>query len=186
MSLENYHIDDSWTLFLDRDGVINHRLIDGYIKTPDEFRFTHMMPDSFKILNKIFGRVIVITNQQGIGKGLMTSQDLEIVHQFMIDEIEKQGGQIDQVYFCPELAETNHINRKPRIGMALEAKKDFSNIDFSKSVMVGDSLSDMEFGKNAGMITIFIAPEQTKYNQSLVDYHCGSLGEFAKIIEKIY
>lgn len=156
MNLDHYHINKNWSLFLDRDGVINHRIVDDYVKTPAEFKFIGGVPSAIATLNKVFGRIFIVTNQQGIGKGLMTVNDLEIVHGFMIKEITKVRGSLDQIYFCPELAESNHADRKPQMGMALKAKQDFPEIDFAKSIMVGDSLSDMEFGKNAGMINVFV------------------------------
>ena len=182
MNLANYHIDKSWALFLDRDGVINRRIEDGYVKSMDEFVFLEQVPESLKKLKEIFGRIFIVTNQQGIGKGLMSLSDLEIVHAYMLNEIEKAGGKIDQVFFCPELNDTNHPDRKPQIGMALKAKSEFPEIDFSKSIMVGDSISDMEFGKNAGMKTVFITAHSEKFAGINVDAICESLADFKDLI----
>jgi len=74
----------------------------------------------------------------------------------MDSEIENKGGKIDKIYFAPQLAIENSEMRKPKTGMALQAKKDFTEIDFNKSIIVGDSLTDMEFGKELGMKTVFI------------------------------
>lgn len=86
-------------------------------------------------------------------------------------------GEFDRAYHSPFLA-SNHPSRKPGIGMALQAQKDFPEINFAKSIMVGDSGSDIEFGKNAGMKTIFIGATN-KYN---ADMHCGSLKELASLL----
>ncbi len=157
--LKEWKVDKSWTLFLDRDGVINERIVDGYVKTVEEFIFNDGVLDTIKKLSEVFGRIVVVTNQQGIGKGLMTEEDLKKVHDYMLSEIEKAGGRIDNIYFAPRLASPTNELRKPNIGMAIQAQKDFPEINFSKSVMIGDSSSDIEFGKNAGMKTIFVGKE---------------------------
>lgn len=157
--LKEWGVDKSWTLFLDRDGVINERIVGGYVKKVEEFIFLDGVLEAIKKLSKIFGRIVVVTNQQGIGKGLMSKEDLKKVHDYMLSEVEKAGGRIDNVYFAPGLAAPDNELRKPNIGMALQVQKDFTEINFSKSVMIGDSPSDMEFGKNAGMKTIFVGQE---------------------------
>jgi histidinol-phosphate phosphatase family protein len=165
MNLEKSNIKNSilkaknWTLFLDRDGVINRRINNDYVKKVEEFEFLEGVVECLVYCSKIFQRIIVVTNQQGIGKGLMSEDDLNKVHNFMLSEIHKSGGQIDQVYFSPFLESDKSNSRKPAIGMASKAKHDFPEIDFSRSIMVGDSFSDMMFGKNAGMFTVFTIPE---------------------------
>jgi len=180
MTLKNLNIDKSWSLFLDRDGVINKRLEGDYVKTLNEFEFIEGVPEAISILSGIFGKIIVVTNQQGIGKGLYTENDLNIIHHYLTDEIEKHEGRIDKVYFSPHLASDNHQNRKPGIGMALEAKKDFPEIDLARSFIVGDSMSDMQFGKTAGMKTVFISEE--KKTDASIDLWFPSLLEFAKTL----
>ena len=96
-------INDDWTLFLDRDGVINVRIIDGYVTKIEEFEFLPDVIEAFKIFKNKFKRIIVVTNQQGVGKGLMKNEDVEKVHEFMIQEVRTNGGNIDKVYFCPQL-----------------------------------------------------------------------------------
>ncbi|HXB41132.1 MAG TPA: HAD family hydrolase [Bacteroidia bacterium] len=178
MILKNLNINKDWTLFLDRDGVINKRLEGDYVKTLSEFEFIEGVPEALKILSGIFGKIIVVTNQQGIGKGLYTENDLNIIHHYLADEIEKHEGRIDKVYFSPHLASANHHSRKPGIGMALDAKNDFPEIDFTKSIMVGDSMSDMVFGKSAGMKTIFLNEENIKDEK--IDFCFPSLFELAQ------
>ena len=72
MNLQDLKIDRGWTLFLDRDGVINRRIVDDYVKSWDQFKFLPGVPDAIKRLAGVFGRIIVVSNQQGIGIGLMT------------------------------------------------------------------------------------------------------------------
>ena len=164
-------IDQSWTLFLDRDGVINVRLIDDYVKNTGEFEFMPGVLEAFRIFAQKFGRIIIVTNQQGVGKGLMTMKDVETVHDYMLKEIENQKGRVDKIYVCPQLKSDPDNYRKPSPRMAYMAQHDFPEIDFGKSVMIGDSNSDIEFGKNAGMHTILIGEE------------FDSLIEFANVIK---
>lgn len=173
-------IDKFWTLFLDRDGVINVRLIDDYVKNINEFEFLPGVLDAFKIFTEKFGRIIIVTNQQGVGKGLMTLQDVDTVHQFMTKEIEAQKGRIDAIYVCPQLKSDPENFRKPSPRMAYMAQHDFPEIDFDKSIMIGDSNSDIEFGKNAGMYTILIGDEPVKCKP---DSKFESLLRFANILK---
>ena len=147
-------IDHTWTLFLDRDGVINKRLMGAYVRSIEEFQFLPEVPETIAELSMLFGRVVVVTNQQGIGKGIMSERNLQDVHTYMCAEVELRGGKIDQCYFAPELHGSESNLRKPKPGMALEAKKQFPEIDFERSVMVGDSDSDIVFGQQLGMKTV--------------------------------
>ncbi|MBK7816229.1 MAG: HAD-IIIA family hydrolase [Sphingobacteriaceae bacterium] len=129
-----------------------------------------------KKLNEVFGTVVVVTNQQGIGKGVYTKEDLELIHNNMLYELKYHKGIIDKVYYSPYLASENHETRKPNIGMALQAKKDFPHIDLTKSIIVGDSISDMEFGRTAGMRTVYISNK--KVTDPKIDLQFNSLSEF--------
>jgi histidinol-phosphate phosphatase family protein len=177
MNLKDLDIDPSWTLFLDRDGVVNKKLDNDYVKHWIEFEFLPESLQALKMLNKVFGKIIIVTNQQGIGKKLYRTEDLELIHRNMLYEVKYHGGRIDKVYFSPYLQSENHPTRKPGIGMALQAKAEFPEIDFAKSIMVGDSVSDMKFGKTAGMYTVFVGdPAQVSGD---IDFRYGSLIEFA-------
>lgn len=176
-------INKDWTLFIDRDGVINHEKKEDYILNTDEFEFYDGVPEAFKELSHRFGKVIVITNQRGIGKGLMTIQDLQDIHRYMCEKIEMAGGHINAIYFCTSLDNT-HPNRKPNPGMAFEAKTHFPEIDFSKSVMIGNKPSDMLFGRNAGVYTIFLATTNpaTPFPHPDIDLRFPSLPSFVKAL----
>jgi len=155
-SLKN--IDSSWTLFIDRDGVINHEKHLDYIHTWDEFKFYDGVKEAMEIFSKKFSFIIMITNQRGIAKGLTKLEDLQVIHKNMLQEIEDAGGRIDKIYFC---ADMESPNRKPNPGMGLQAVKDFPGIDLSKSIMVGNTLSDMKFGRNLGVaVNIFLSTTQ--------------------------
>lgn len=171
--------NDSWSLFLDRDGVINERPKNDYVKRWSDFYFIDGVLDAIKLFSDKFKHIFIITNQQGIGKNLMTEENLVEVHQKMREEIIKNGGKIDAVYHCPDLA-TKPVNcRKPGLYMANKAKDQFRGIDFQKSIMVGDTNSDMKFGKNAGMTTVFVGDDQEFVNSELIDLRFSSLSEFA-------
>jgi len=180
MSLKELCIDESWSLFLDRDGVINRRIVGDYVKSWEEFEFLPGVLDSLKLFDEKFLRILVVSNQQGVGKGLMTEEDVNRIHRKMLNEIDNSGGRVDMVYFSKYLEEQNHPMRKPNPGMALLAKREFNRIELEKSIMVGDSPSDMEFGKRVGMYTVFIGDRSTENNDSLVDFYFTDLQEFAK------
>lgn len=172
-------INKDWTLFLDRDGVINVRIIDGYVTKIEEFEFLPNVIEALKIFKEKFKYIVVVTNQQGVGKGIMKFEDVETVHQFMVQQVAENGGKIDKVYFCPQLKSVPDNYRKPSPKMAYFAKNDFSDIDLSKSIMIGDMNSDVEFGKNAGMKTIYIGDNELNLTP---DDRFETLYDFAKTL----
>ncbi|GAB6072776.1 D-glycero-alpha-D-manno-heptose-1,7-bisphosphate 7-phosphatase [Venenivibrio stagnispumantis] len=155
--MKTLNIDKTWTLFLDRDGVINRKIDGDYVRNWQQFEFLPKVLEALEILNNIFGKIIIVTNQRGIGRGLMTEKDLLDIHSNVLNILSDKKIKIDKIYYCPhDYEKEDCICRKPKIGMALQAKKDFPDIDFKKSIMVGDSISDIEFGNNASMISILI------------------------------
>lgn len=177
-------VNKQTTLFLDRDGVINVRPIDSYIFNPEEFVFIDGVLEAIAVFSQVFSRIIVVTNQQGVGKKLMTLDDLNEVHQYMLDRVARSGGKIDKVYVAPHLKEEQSVMRKPNSGMGLQAKADFPDIDFRNSVMVGDTVSDVSFGKRLDMTTVVVGTEYRHvYNLSHADYCFDSLLSFSKIFK---
>ena len=172
-------INEDWTLFLDRDGVINVRIIDGYVTKINEFEFLPNVIEALKIFKKKFKHIIVVTNQQGVGKGIMKFEDVEEVHRFMVQKVADNEGKIDKVYFCPQLKSVPDNYRKPSPKMAYFAQNDFPDIDLSKSIMIGDMNSDVEFGRNAGMKTIFIGDNELTITP---DDRFETLYDFAKTL----
>ena len=173
---------NGWTLFLDRDGVINEKLENDYVKGWNDFIFKTGALRAITGLSNIFSRIFIVTNQRGVGLGLMTQKGLHEIHEKMVSEIVNASGRIDQIYFCTGIDDGDEC-RKPNTGMGLKAKQEFPDIDFSKSIMVGDSISDMEFGKKLGMETVYISDRNDVLHNSqftLVDYNFGSLFEFAE------
>lgn len=176
-----------WALFIDRDGVINERIPDDYVKHPDEFQFIQGVSDAFISLSAIFNPIIVVTNQQGIGRGLMTSAQLNSVHTKMLQELSAKGGRIDAVFYSPDLKNTRSFTRKPAVGMGLKARKQFPSISFKKSFMVGDSYSDILFGHRLGMTTVLIGTDKevTLKCAGILDFSFPDLISFAGFIENI-
>ena len=137
-------------LFLDRDGVINRLRPHDYVKTWEEFVF---LPGALTALRKwagAFARIVLVTNQRGVGKGLMTEADLEEIHRRMAAEIFRAGGRLDAIYVCTALSDQDP-RRKPQPGLFRDACRDFPEITPGESVMLGDTPSDMAFAAACGM-----------------------------------
>jgi D-glycero-alpha-D-manno-heptose 1-phosphate guanylyltransferase len=171
------NITSEWTLFLDRDGVINKQVVGDYARNWGQFEFLPNVLDALKILAQKFSKIIVVTNQQCVAKGLVEKSTIEHIHQKMKEEIEKQNGRIDAVFFAPNLSSENHIDRKPNIGMLLQAKYMFPNIDLIKSIMVGDSEIDLQFAKKAGIKSVFVG---NKEHATIPDVAFEDLHDFAQ------
>jgi D-glycero-D-manno-heptose 1,7-bisphosphate phosphatase len=168
-----------WTLFLDRDGVLNRKIENGYVTTPSDLIFLPGTLEALSTLSTIFGLIIVVTNQRGIARGLYSISDLQKIHKRLISNVEQSMGRIDHIYFCPHNYSDNCNCRKPKVGMALKAKEDYPNIDFNKSIMVGDSVSDIDFGKSLGMKVAYITNDQYVY-EGITSFK--SLLEFSNFI----
>ncbi|MBA2745766.1 MAG: HAD-IIIA family hydrolase [Flavisolibacter sp.] len=176
-------IDRSWTLFLDRDGVINEEKLGHYILHWNEFIFSKGVLDVFKKLNERFGKIIVVSNQRGVGKGLMDEAALQSIHLEMQREVEIVGAGIEKIYYCTDTQDTSFF-RKPNPGMAFLALKDFTDIDPARCVMVGNKPGDMKFGRAAGFHTVFVTttnPEQ-EFPHPDIDAHFPSLPAFAQTL----
>jgi histidinol-phosphate phosphatase family protein len=178
-------IDKKWTLFLDRDGVINKKRENDYVRTWSEFSFIDGALEAVSRLSSIFGKIIVVTNQRGVGKGIMTELQLLSIHDKLIKSVNQSAGRIDKIYYCTDILETSE-NRKPNIGMAIKAKVDYPNIEFRKSIIVGDSLSDMIFGEKLGMKRALINAELNPLcEKKYYDFTFNSLVEFSNYLFEI-
>jgi D-glycero-alpha-D-manno-heptose 1-phosphate guanylyltransferase len=173
-------LDKTWTLFLDRDGVINKERLNHYVLHWEQFIFSEGVLQSFKTLSNKFGRILIVSNQRGVGKGLMSEQNLTEIHHEMQKEVEQAGGHIDKIYYCTDVND-KHPSRKPNPGMAYQAVRDFPEIDLNKAIMVGNKPSDMRFGRAAGMFTVFLRttnPEQA-FPHPDIDLSFNNLPDFA-------
>ena len=152
------------TLFLDRDGVINKKLEGRYVTNFDEFVFIKNSDIAIRKLHKIFRRILIVTNQQGIGKGIMTEDDLNLLHLQMQRKLSVDFDLIDKIYFCPCLEVDNCNCRKPKTGMLENAKLDFPDMKIEDSFLVGDSDSDIIAGKKFGLSTIKVSSTFTLFD----------------------
>lgn len=150
MKLADINLDGIKTLLLDRDGVINVLRPNDYVKTWEEFVFK---PDFLNFIAGVSSKIdhiFIVTNQRGVGKGIMSEEALQDIHQKMVLEIEKYGGRIDGIYYCTAIEESDPY-RKPNIGMWKKILHDYPDVTVATTVMIGDSESDLQFALNCGI-----------------------------------
>jgi D-glycero-D-manno-heptose 1,7-bisphosphate phosphatase len=152
------------TVFLDRDGVLNEKMPEGrYVASRADFHLLPGVADAIGRLNRTGVRVVVVSNQRGIALGLYTAADVNDLHSALQELLAHHGAHVDGFYFCPH--DKGQCNcRKPLPGLFEQAVAEFPEIAAATSVLIGDSLSDIEFGRRLGMLTVFIegAPERRK------------------------
>ncbi|KFM20088.1 DD-heptose 17-bisphosphate phosphatase protein [Marine Group I thaumarchaeote SCGC AAA799-P11] len=146
-------------VFLDRDGVINEERKD-YVKTIKEFQVFDDVPKAIKQLKKLGFIVIVITNQSAVNRGIITLETLNEIHMELQKILKENNTSIDKFYFCPHKPDENCQCRKPNPEMLIRAAQDY-NIDMKKSVMIGDSLTDIQAAHKAGCKGILLEKNQT-------------------------
>jgi D-glycero-D-manno-heptose 1,7-bisphosphate phosphatase len=135
-------------IFLDRDGVINRDSPD-YVKNWNEFRFLPGSLEALNLLTQKRCRLIIVTNQSVVNRGMVPLDVLTDTHDHLRRAVERTGGRIEDIFFCPHRPDENCTCRKPKPGMILQAR-DRYGIDLADSIMVGDSAKDIECGINAG------------------------------------
>ena len=172
-------------VFLDRDGVVNRRLVGDYVKRWEEFEF---LPEIFQVLPEIRRAgflALLVTNQRGIARGMMTEEDLAGIHRRMQEELFRRSGEkFDGIYYCPHDRDEGCDCRKPKGGMILQGGREF-DLDLGRSWMIGDAESDVEAGIAAGCLTGRIAPPGTATKALLLgddllsvwEQVCGDAGE---------
>ncbi len=147
------------TVFLDRDGVINRKPPTGeYVTRWSDFEFLPGVPDAIARMTSAGLRVVVATNQRGIARGLVEKAEVERIHRRMAGILAKSGGRIDAVYYCPH-DDGECDCRKPATGLFRRAQSDDPATDFAQSVVIGDSLTDIQAGSAIGARTILIAAD---------------------------
>ena len=152
-------------VFLDRDGVINRKPPEGdYVTRWEDFQILPGVTEGIAQLNRAGFRVIVVTNQRCIAKGLITVAELELMHERMLHLLAQAGATISAIYYCPHETEPVCQCRKPAPGMLLEAAREHG-IDLGASWMIGDSESDIKAGKNAGCKTARLLRKQIGYGR---------------------
>jgi histidinol-phosphate phosphatase family protein len=154
-------------VFLDRDGTISRDV--PYCSCPEDFELLPMVAEAIKLLNEHGFKMVIVTNQSGVGRGYFTEDMLAQIHRKMLDELTKSGAVIDKIYYCPHHPDDNCKCRKPKPAMILQAARDL-HIDLRESFFVGDSGLDIEAGKRAGCRAVLIAAEVRKDNDKLVQF----------------
>jgi histidinol-phosphate phosphatase family protein len=173
-------IGPGWTLFLDRDGVINERIFDNYVLDWSDFRFTEDLLAKASKIGKAFSHIVVVTNQQCIAKGLISETQLDKIHDQMCAQLSAAGLHIDLVLSATEFKNGIQKRRKPNIQMALEAQEKLPVIDFNKSIMVGDTNTDLQFGKKLGMYTVLV--ESKEIVKELPDFRISNLAQLSEYL----
>ena len=171
------------TVFLDRDGVLNRKPPEGeYVRNLAEFHLLPGIVEAIARLNRAEKHVIVVSNQRGIALGLYTAADVDAIHAGFQKQLLLHGAHVDVFLYCPH--DKNQCRcRKPLLGLFEQALAQFPQIAAQQSVMVGDSLSDIEFGKRLGLGTIFIDGDHehqkagAEQARALADFVCGSFVE---------
>jgi D-glycero-D-manno-heptose 1,7-bisphosphate phosphatase len=147
------------TAFLDRDGVLNRPAPEGdYVKSADELEMLDGAVEGVRLLNESGILVLVVTNQRGIALGRMSSLDLQRVHAELRSKLEAGGARLDDIYHCPHPKDSCDC-RKPGTGMFARARRDHPQIDFARSVVIGDSITDMTVAKRIGARGILLSDE---------------------------
>lgn len=151
-----------YTVFLDRDGVLNQKMPEGrYVTSWSEFSLLPGVPDAIRKLNHAGLRILVVSNQRGIALGLYTVEAVHEIHSKFQKLLNSYGASIDGFYFCPH-DRADCGCRKPLPGLFERALADFPDITPASSVMIGDSLSDIEFGRRLGMRTVFVQGDASR------------------------
>ena len=171
------------TVFLDRDGVLNEKMPEGkYVTRWEEFRLLPGVAEAIRRLNHAGIRVMLVSNQRGIALGLYSAADVDRIHGELRSLLERHDAHLDGIYYCPH--DRGQCDcRKPLPGLFEQAVMNFPDIDASSSVMIGDSLSDIEFGRRLGMVCFFIESDPMIRKagagkaQQLADFSCTSLPE---------
>ena len=143
------------TLFLDRDGVLNRHRPGDYVKSTAEWEWMPGIREALAAWARKFQRIVLVTNQRGVGKGVMTDRDLALVHEQMLRDIEESGGRIDLILVCTAVDDADP-RRKPNTGMFEEACALLPGIEASRSVMLGDTQTDARFAARCGMPFILL------------------------------
>jgi D-glycero-D-manno-heptose 1,7-bisphosphate phosphatase len=173
------------TVFLDRDGILNEKMPEGrYVTRWEEFHVLPGVPEALRRFNEAGLRVIVVSNQRGIARELYTEADVDAIHADFQGELARAGAHIDAFFICPH--DEGQCNcRKPLPGLFEQARARYPEITAATSVMIGDSLSDMEFGRQLGMATVLVEgdakrrPAHAEEVARLADMHVASLAEAA-------
>ncbi|HID24181.1 MAG TPA: D-glycero-beta-D-manno-heptose 1,7-bisphosphate 7-phosphatase, partial [Planctomycetaceae bacterium] len=156
-------------VFLDRDGVINENRSD-YVKGWEEFVFLPGVFEPLRLLAQNHQAIVVVSNQSAVGRGLVSRETVVAIHRRMQAEIQRRGGRVDAIYYCPHHPDAGCDCRKPRPGLLLRAARELS-IDLSRSYLIGDAVSDIEAALAVGCTPIFVLTGRGQEQQPAVPFH---------------
>jgi histidinol-phosphate phosphatase family protein len=143
-------------ILIDRDGVINERIVGGYVTKWSQFQFRDGIKRAMASLAELHFPVIVVSNQACIGKRLVSYSMLEKITKQFVTELEESGGRVDAVYYCPHTPDHNCSCRKPRPGLLEAAARDWK-LDLTRSILIGDSESDLQAARVSNCRAIFVS-----------------------------
>ena len=173
-------------IFLDRDGVLNRKLPEGvFVSTWEQFEWLPGAIEAVARMTRAGWTVLVVSNQRGIALGLVTVAQLEHIHKKMQAEMEQQGARLDGIFYCPHDRGQCRC-RKPGIGLFEQAQQQFPQATAQNSIVIGDSLSDIQAGKRLGMRTIFIqgdAATQKEGSEVAADLSDAVAGSLLEAVE---
>jgi D-glycero-D-manno-heptose 1,7-bisphosphate phosphatase len=159
-------LSSSKAVFLDRDGVLTRERSD-YVKTPDELEVLPGIGSPLRDLRKMGFRLVVVTNQSVVGRGLTTDVEMGRIHEKLQSELNRMGCSVDAIYYCPHLPGAGCSCRKPAPGLILRAAKDLG-LDIASSWMIGDKEIDLEAAKRAGCRGFRVKTNQGDLQQAVV------------------
>lgn len=155
-------MDEALIVFLDRDGVISRDVPGGCTRRWTDFRFLPGAREALGLLNQAGARVFVVSNQAGVGQGLISPSDLAEMDRRMRDSVEAAGGLIEGSFYCPHLAADGCACRKPATGLLEQAAREHGLDPLrSRGWLVGDRESDIECGARAGLATVLVLSGHT-------------------------
>ena len=163
------------TVFLDRDGTINRKPPEGeYVTSPEGFVFVPGAVEALRLLSGAGARIVVVTNQRGIALGRMTEDDLAAIHRRMLLDLEAAGARVHAVYHCPHDIGTCAC-RKPATGLFERAAAEHPGLTWDRSVMIGDSASDLQAASRLGIRGVMVATQDTGIEDVCADAFADSI-----------
>jgi D-glycero-D-manno-heptose 1,7-bisphosphate phosphatase len=141
---------------LDRDGVLNRRIVDGYVVEPTDFEPLDLALEAAAAAQRVGAALVVITNQGAVGRNRATESDVMVIHALLLAALTKEGIVLDGIYACPhhplspDPTQRDCLCRKPRPGLIVAAARDL-NLDLTRSILIGDRPSDVAAARAAGI-----------------------------------
>jgi histidinol-phosphate phosphatase family protein len=171
-------------VFLDRDGTINREV--HYLSKPEQLELLPGAARAIRRLNQLSLKVVVVTNQSGVARGFLTTEELDRIHRRLKEMLAEHDAYLDGVYYCPEMPDSGSACRKPDIGMMEDSARDL-DIDLKRSYVVGDMAIDIEMGQRAGAKTLLVLTgygERARAKGTEADFVARDLTEAVRWIEK--